>query len=130
MFRKNVSKVVALSTDKAAAPINLYGATKLTSDKLLHQQIFLKEKKCQFSVVRYGNVMGSRGSVIPLFLKQNKTQNYFTVTDRNMTRFNITLEESVKFVLKCISIMKGEKCLFLKCPHIKYLMLLNQLIKI
>ena len=77
-LEKNVPKVIALSTDKAAAPINLYGATKLTSDKLFTSaNLFKGKKKCIFSVVRYGNVMGSRGSVIPLFLKQNKTQKIF-----------------------------------------------------
>ena len=72
-IRKNIDKIIALSTDKAAAPINLYGATKLTSDKLFTNANYFKGKtRCKFSVVRYGNVMGSRGSVIPLFLNQKK----------------------------------------------------------
>ena len=121
-LEKNVPKVVALSTDKAAAPINLYGATKLTSDKLFTSaNLFKGKKKCIFSVVRYGNVMGSRGSVIPLFLKQNKTQKFFTVTDKNMTRFNITLEDSVKFVLKSINLMRGGEIFIPKMPSYKIL---------
>lgn len=121
-LEKNVPKVVALSTDKAAAPINLYGATKLTSDKLFTSaNLFKGKKKCIFSVVRYGNVLGSRGSVIPLFLKQNKTQKFFTVTDKNMTRFNITLEDSVKFVLKSINLMKGGEIFIPKMPSYKIL---------
>ena len=106
-IKHNIKKVIALSTDKAAAPINLYGATKLTSDKLFTNANFSKGKKrCKFSVVRYGNVMGSRGSVIPLFLNQKLSSNKFTITDKNMTRFNITLEDSVKFVLFCLGKMK------------------------
>ena len=121
-LEKNVPKVVALSTDKAAAPINLYGATKLTSDKLFTSaNLFKGKKKSIFSVVRYGNVMGSRGSVIPLFLKQNKTQKFFTVTDKNMTRFNITLEDSVKFVLKSINLMRGGEIFIPKMPSYKIL---------
>lgn len=121
-LEKNVPKVIALSTDKAAAPINLYGATKLTSDKLFTSaNLFKGKKKCIFSVVRYGNVMGSRGSVIPLFLKQNKTQKFFTVTDKNMTRFNITLEDSVKFVLKSINLMRGGEIFIPKMPSYKIL---------
>ena len=83
---KNIKKIIALSTDKAAAPINLYGATKLTSDKLFINANFYKGKsRSKFSVVRYGNVMGSRGSVIPLFLNQKKNNKTFTVTDKEMT---------------------------------------------
>ena len=121
-LEKNIPKIIALSTDKAAAPINLYGATKLTSDKLFTSaNLFKGKKRCIFSVVRYGNVMGSRGSVIPLFLKQNQTQNFFTVTDKNMTRFNITLEDSVKFVLKSINMMKGGEIFIPKMPSYKIL---------
>ena len=121
-LEKDIPKIMALSTDKAAAPINLYGATKLTSDKLFTSaNIFKGKKRCVFSVVRYGNVMGSRGSVIPLFLKQNKTQNFVTVTDKNMTRFNITLEQSVKFVLKSIDQMKGGEIFIPKMSSYKIL---------
>ena len=87
----NVHSVVALSTDKAAAPINLYGATKLCSDKLFVAANNIKgKKKIKFSVVRYGNVAGSRGSVMPLFLSQKKNK-VLKITDKNMTRFNISL---------------------------------------
>ena len=81
-IKQNIKKVIALSTDKAAAPINLYGATKLTSDKLFTNANYFKgNKRCQFSVVRYGNVLGSRGSVIPVFLKQKKNNEIYTITD-------------------------------------------------
>ena len=102
-----VKKVIALSTDKAASPINLYGATKLCSDKLfVAANNYAGLGKISFSVVRYGNVMNSRGSVIPLFLKMKKN-GIFSVTDKNMTRFNITLKDSVNFVIKCIKLAKG-----------------------
>ena len=94
-----VNRVVALSTDKAAAPINLYGATKLCSDKLFIAANNIKgNRDLRFSVVRYGNVMGSRGSVIPFFLDQAKT-GVLPITDPAMTRFNITLGEGVDMVL-------------------------------
>lgn len=94
-----VSDVVALSTDKAAAPINLYGATKLCSDKLfVAANNFKGPRKLKFSVVRYGNVMGSRGSVIPFFMEKRK-DGMLPITDENMTRFNISLEEGVDLVL-------------------------------
>jgi len=129
-LEKNIPKIIALSTDKAAAPINLYGATKLASDKLFTSANFFKGKKrCLFSVVRYGNVMGSRGSVIPLFLKQNRTQKYFTVTDKNMTRFNITLDESVRFVLKSINMMKGGEIFIPKMPSYKILDIIKSINK-
>ncbi|NMN67075.1 UDP-N-acetylglucosamine 4,6-dehydratase [Candidatus Pelagibacter ubique] len=129
-LEKNISKVIALSTDKAAAPINLYGATKLVSDKLFTSaNIFKGKKRCKFSVVRYGNVMGSRGSVIPLFLKQNRIQDYVTVTDKDMTRFNITLDESVKFVLKCIDQMEGGEIFIPKMPSYKILDLIKAINK-
>jgi UDP-N-acetylglucosamine 4,6-dehydratase (inverting) len=93
-----VKRVVALSTDKAAAPINLYGATKLCSDKLFIAANNIKgSRDLRFSVVRYGNVMGSRGSVIPFFLQQRKTGT-LSITDPNMTRFNISLQEGVEMV--------------------------------
>jgi UDP-N-acetylglucosamine 4,6-dehydratase/5-epimerase len=102
----NVKKVVALSTDKASSPINLYGATKLCSDKLFLSSNNIKGKKnITFSVVRYGNVMGSRGSVIPKLIKQ-KSQGFFTITDSEMTRFNLSLEQSVNLVLDAIKYSK------------------------
>ena len=98
---KNVKKVIALSTDKAAAPVNLYGATKLCSDKLFISANNIKGKKnISFSVVRYGNVMMSRGSVIPQFLKN---KNNIKITDKRMTRFNIGLDQGVEFVLFCLT---------------------------
>ena len=101
-----VKKVIALSTDKAASPINLYGATKLCSDKLFIAANNYAGFGSIFSVVRYGNVMNSRGSVIPIFLNM-KNKNYLSITDERMTRFNITLGEGVNFVLKCIRDAKG-----------------------
>ena len=115
----NVSKVVALSTDKAAAPINLYGATKLTADKLFVAANNVSgDKKINFSVVRYGNVMNSRGSVIPLFLSQSRKK-FFTVTDKEMTRFIITLEHGVDLVLKTLKFMIGGEILVPKIPSFK-----------
>ena len=108
-----------MSTDKAAAPINLYGATKLASDKLfISSNNFVGNKNIKFSVVRYGNVAGSRGSVIPFFLKC-KSKGEFPVTDKRMTRFNITLDEGVDFVLKCLKIMKGGELFVPKIPSFK-----------
>lgn len=102
-----VKKVIALSTDKAAAPVNLYGATKLTSDKLfIAANNFKGKNNISFSVVRYGNVMGSRGSVVPLFLSQISSGK-FTITDKNMTRFNISLDKGVNYVIDCLTRMIG-----------------------
>ena len=129
-IKHNVKKIIALSTDKAAAPINLYGATKLTSDKLFTSANFFRGKKsCKFSVVRYGNVMGSRGSVIPLFLKQKLDNKIFTITDKSMTRFNITLQESVNFVLFCINVMKGGEIFVPKIPSYRILDVLSAIKK-
>jgi len=102
-----VKKVVALSTDKAVNPINLYGATKLCSDKLfVSGNSYAGSKPTRFSVVRYGNVAGSRGSVIPLFLKMKKS-GVMPITDKRMTRFWITLEQSADFVLSSLERMRG-----------------------
>lgn len=115
----NVKKVIALSTDKASQPINLYGATKLCSDKLFIQaNNYRGSRKTEFSVVRYGNVMGSRGSVVPLFLEQAKTGK-ITITHPDMTRFWITLDEAVEFVLSCFSIMQGGELFVPKIPSMK-----------
>mgnify|MGYP002701151967 FL=1 len=93
---KNIKKIVGLSTDKACNPINLYGATKLAADKLfVSANNFVKRNNSRFSVVRYGNVIGSRGSVIPYFKKIYKEKGYVTITDKNMTRFMISLNEAV-----------------------------------
>lgn len=114
-----VKKVIALSTDKAAAPINLYGATKLTSDKLfIAANNFRGTHDIKFSVVRYGNVMGSRGSVIPFFIEKKKTGS-LPITDKRMTRFNITLQEGVDFVLECFDRMWGGELFVPKIPSFK-----------
>ena len=115
-FSAGVKKVIALSTDKAAAPINLYGATKLTSDKLFVAANNYKGKHdIKFSVVRYGNVMGSRGSVIPFFLRK-KNDGVLPITDERMTRFNITLQEGVDFVLENLGRMWGGELFVPKIP--------------
>ena len=112
----NVDKVIALSTDKAAAPINLYGASKLVSDKLfVSANLYKGSQETKFSVVRYGNVMGSRGSVIPAFLKMRK-QKLLTITDPEMTRFNITLNDGVSFVINCLKLMVGGEIFVPKIP--------------
>ena len=109
-------KVIALSTDKAAAPINLYGATKLCSDKLfVAANNYRGSKEIKFSVVRYGNVMGSRGSVIPFFLERQKS-GVLPITDSRMTRFNITLQQGVDFVLHCLERMWGGELFVPKIP--------------
>jgi len=126
-IKNKVSKVIALSTDKAAAPINLYGATKLASDKLfISSNNFVGSKNIKFAVVRYGNVAGSRGSVIPFFLKC-KSKGEFPVTDKRMTRFNITLDEGVDFVLKCLKIMRGGELFVPKIPSFKIIDLVKSL---
>lgn len=113
---RNVKKVVALSTDKAANPINLYGATKLCSDKLfVSANSYSGKHQTRFSVVRYGNVVGSRGSVIPFFLKMKETGK-LPITDQRMTRFWITLAQGVDFVLKCLDIMHGGEIFVPKIP--------------
>ena len=109
----NVKKVIAMSTDKAAAPINLYGATKLASDKLMIAANNYSEKK--FSVVRYGNVFGSRGSVVPQILEQRK-KNLIYLTDKRMTRFSITLDQGVRYVIKCLLRMHGCEIFVPKIP--------------
>ena len=111
-----VKRVVALSTDKAAAPINLYGATKLCADKLFVAANNIKgARDLRFSVVRYGNVMGSRGSVIPFFL-QKRHEGFLPITDPQMTRFNITLEEGVKMVIWAIENAHGGEIFVPKIP--------------
>ena len=116
-----VSIVIALSTDKAAAPINLYGATKLCSDKLFIAANNIRgSRKLRFSVVRYGNVMGSRGSVIPFFLGA-KASGVLPITDPRMTRFNITLEDGVNMVLWAISNAQGAEILVPKIPSYRIL---------
>jgi len=112
----NVKKVVALSSDKASSPINLYGATKLCSDKLfIAANNYVKDRKVSFSIVRYGNVMGSRGSVIPHFLKQKET-GILKITDKEMTRFNITMTDSIKLVIWAINNSYGAEIIVPKIP--------------
>ena len=111
-----VKRVVALSTDKAAAPINLYGATKLCSDKLfVAANNFKGNRDLKFSVVRYGNVLGSRGSVVPFFLEKRKT-GVLPITDERMTRFNISLEEGVNLVFHALANMWGGELFVPKIP--------------
>jgi FlaA1/EpsC-like NDP-sugar epimerase len=111
-----ITNVIALSTDKASSPINLYGATKLCSDKLFNSaQNIVGNKSLLFSVVRYGNVFGSRGSIVPKLLEEKK-RGQFLITDPNMTRFNITLDESVKFVVNAILNQIGGEILVPKIP--------------
>lgn len=111
-----VEKVIALSTDKACSPVNLYGATKLASDKLfVAANAYVGEKKTRFSVVRYGNVVGSRGSVVPFFKKIRYT-GFVSITDERMTRFWITLDQGVEFVLDNLGRMQGGEIFVPKIP--------------
>jgi UDP-N-acetylglucosamine 4,6-dehydratase (inverting) len=115
-----VKNVVALSTDKAAAPINLYGATKLCSDKLFVAANNIKgHRDIKFSVVRYGNVMGSNGSVIPFFINRAKKDRVLPITDLNMTRFNISLQEGVDLVLHALETAWGGEIFVPKIPSYK-----------
>ena len=111
-----VEKVMAISTDKAASPCNIYGATKLVAEKLFIQaNVYKGSKGIKFACVRYGNVIGSRGSVIPLFLQQKDTGE-ITITDERMTRFWITLEQGVRFSIKCLLEMQGGEIFVPKIP--------------
>ncbi|MCS6907925.1 MAG: UDP-N-acetylglucosamine 4,6-dehydratase (inverting) [Anaerolineales bacterium] len=115
----NVKKVVALSTDKAVNPVNLYGATKLAAEKLFVQSnAYAAGKPTRFSCVRYGNVVGSRGSVVPTFLKQRENGR-LTITDTRMTRFWISLEDGVRFVIRCIEQMEGGEVFIPKSPSMR-----------
>ncbi|UCH72441.1 MAG: UDP-N-acetylglucosamine 4,6-dehydratase (inverting), partial [Thermoplasmatales archaeon] len=114
-----VDKVMAISSDKAVHPVNLYGATKMTAEKLFIQgNSYSGKTKTRFSCVRYGNVIGSRGSVIPLFLEQKK-EGILTITDERMTRFWIPLDQGVNFVINCIEKMKGGEIFVPKLPSMK-----------
>jgi UDP-N-acetylglucosamine 4,6-dehydratase (inverting) len=116
---KGVKRCVALSTDKASQPVNLYGATKLCSDKLfIAGNSYAGKKNTRFSIVRYGNVMGSRGSVIPLFMEQAKTGE-MTITDTRMTRFMISLEQGVELVWHTFDDMEGGEIYVKKIPSMK-----------
>lgn len=114
-----VNSVMAISTDKAVHPVNLYGATKMTAEKLFIQgNSYTGDVRTKFSCVRYGNVIGSRGSVIPLFLKQKETGT-LTITDDKMTRFWITLEQGVNLVINSLNKMKGGEIFIPKIPSMK-----------
>lgn len=116
----NVKKVIALSTDKAASPVNLYGATKLASDKLFVAANNMTGGTTEFSVVRYGNVVGSRGSVVPFFKKiLEEKQEFLPITDAEMTRFWITLQQGVDFVIKNFNRMKGGEIFVPKIPTVR-----------
>ncbi|NPV57712.1 MAG: UDP-N-acetylglucosamine 4,6-dehydratase (inverting) [Anaerolineae bacterium] len=111
-----VSRVIALSTDKAVNPVNLYGATKLAAEKLFVQSnAYAGGKTTRFACVRYGNVVGSRGSVVPVFLKQ-RNSGKLTITDERMTRFWISLEQGVRFVIRCVEQMQGGEVFVPKIP--------------
>jgi UDP-N-acetylglucosamine 4,6-dehydratase len=112
-----VERVMALSTDKAVNPVNLYGATKLAAEKLfVHSNAYAGGGAPCFSCVRYGNVIGSRGSVIPVFIQQRQNGGRLTITDERMTRFWITLEQGVRFVIGCIQEMRGGEVFVPKLP--------------
>ncbi|MBV9155531.1 MAG: UDP-N-acetylglucosamine 4,6-dehydratase (inverting) [Acidobacteriaceae bacterium] len=116
-----VNKVIALSTDKAANPINLYGATKLCSDKLfIAGNAYSGDRPTRFSVVRYGNVLGSRGSVVPFFLTE-RSRGILPITDPRMTRFWITLDQGVRFVIACLERMHGGETFVPKLPSMRIL---------
>ena len=119
-FDNNVGKVIAISTDKAASPINTMGATKLLAEKLIIDANFYKgHRKTVFSCVRFGNVMGSRGSVIPLFEKQIKNGGPVTVTDPEMTRFMMTIPQAVNLVFKATKMTQGGEIFIFKMPVVK-----------
>ena len=128
-IENNVKKIIALSTDKAANPANLYGATKLCSDKLFVNANYLSgSSDIKFAVVRYGNVVGSRGSVLPYFKSLiAKNVKSLPVTDKRMTRFWITLDHSIKFVIDSINIMRGGELFVPKAPSIKIVDLVKAL---
>ncbi len=114
-----VKKVIALSSDKAVNPVNLYGATKLCSDKIIIQgNSYAGQKRARFSCVRYGNVIGSRGSVIPLFMQQKK-KGRITITDERMTRFWLTLDQAVELVINAFCLMQGGEIFVPKIPSMK-----------
>lgn len=125
-LQTNVQSVVALSTDKACAPINLYGATKLTSDKLFVAANNIKGiNPIRFSVVRYGNVMGSNGSVIPFFINKKKNDGILPITDKNMTRFNISLQSGVDMVMHALEHAWGGEIFIPKIPSYRILDVAN-----
>ena len=124
-LKTGVQRVIALSTDKACAPTNLYGASKLTSDKLfVSSNNITGDKNIKFSVVRYGNVAGSNGSVIPFFLEKRK-DGYLPITHPEMTRFNISLDEAVKMIFFALNSAWGGEIYVPKIPSFKVVDLAN-----
>lgn len=122
-LNQGVHRILALSTDKAVNPINLYGATKLCAEKMFVQaNAYAGTKDTRFSCARYGNVVGSRGSVIPVFLEQRK-RGKITITDARMTRFWITLDQGVRFVIRCLEQMHGDEIFVPKIPSMKMIAL-------
>ena len=120
-INRGVRRVVALSTDKAVNPINLYGATKLCAEKMFVQaNAYAGAQDTRFGCVRYGNVVGSRGSVVPIFMEQRK-RGKITLTDPRMTRFWITLDQGVRFVIRCVEQMQGGEIFVPKIPSMKLL---------
>lgn len=119
-IKNGVKKVIALSTDKASSPINLYGATKLTADKLfVSANHYVGKRETKFAVVRYGNVSGSRGSIVPLFLKLIANNQIPSITDKRMTRFWISMDQAIDFVNTCLSEMTGGELFVPKIPSVK-----------
>lgn len=124
-----VKRVIAVSTDKAVSPVNLYGATKLVAEKLFVQgNAYVGGRGTRFACTRYGNVVGSRGSVVPLFLRQ-RDEGKITITDPEMTRFWITLEQGVRLVLRCLEIMEGGEIFVPKIPSMRLIDLADALAK-
>jgi len=124
-INNGVERVMTISTDKAVHPVNLYGATKMVAEKLFVQaNVYSGLADTKFSCVRYGNVIGSRGSVIPLFKEQKKTGK-ITLTDDRMTRFWLSLEEGVRFSIECINMMKGGEIFVPKIPSMKLIDVAN-----
>lgn len=114
-----VERVVALSTDKAVSPLNLYGATKLAAEKIFVAANNISAGRCSYSVCRYGNVVGSRGSVVPLFEQLAQNSDHLPITDPRMTRFWMTLDEAVDFVLTSLEMMKGREIFIPKLPSMR-----------
>ena len=115
-----VKKVILLSTDKAVNPVNLYGSTKLVAEKLISSSnTYTTNGKTKLSVVRYGNVFNSRGSVIPKFQLLKKANKDLPITNKDMTRFFLTVEDSIKFVINCLNLMQGGEIFIPKCKTIK-----------
>ncbi len=125
-LENNVKKIISISTDKAVSPLNLYGATKLVADKIIiSANQYSSDNKSIFSVVRYGNVINSRGSVIPFFIDFIKDNKYFPITDKRMSRFWITIEECIKFVKTSLDLMIGGEIFIPKIPSMKITDLAN-----